>query len=406
MTNSQSAQNSQAAPIPQALASIAYPAVDILDVAASLNSAERAQLQQIHEFLQTEVRPNVAEHWDREEFPFDLLQELAKQGLGEIELSETSRLFRGLVYAELTRADVSLSALVGIHNELIVGVINQLGSDQQKDRWLGRLRQFQAIGCFALTEPEHGSDIAGGLSTTATRTEQGWVINGAKRWIGAGTFADFAIVFARDVADQQIKGFLVELDREGVSTEKISGKLGLRIMQNADMLFDDVVIPEENLIPGAVSFANTNEFLCSSRAWVGWQGAGIQLAIFDAARQYAVTREQFGRPLAKFQLVQEQLSRILGNASASLAMMAQVAWVQEAGRLEMPHAALAKATTTRLARESAAAGRDLGGGNGILTEHELAKLFADAEILFTYEGTYNINSLIVGRAVTGVSAFV
>lgn len=393
-------------PTPDFLSAVPYPAVDILGVADRLSDDERVRLQRIHEFLQSEIRPAVTDHWNQEEFPFHLLDKLAEHGLGEIELSETSRLFRGLVYAEITRADVSLSALVGIHNELIVGVLNELGSDKQRTQWLDKLRRFEAVGAFALTEPEHGSDIAGGLSTTATRTSNGWIIDGAKRWIGAGTFADFAIVFARDVADDQVKGFLVELDRDGVSTEKISGKLGLRIMQNADMRFAQVEIPPENLIPGAASFANTNEFLCSSRAWVGWQGAGIQLGIFDAARRYAVTRQQFGRPLAKFQLVQEQLSRILGNASASLSMMAQVAFQQENGALEMPHAALAKATTTRLARESAAAGRDLGGGNGVLSEHELAKLFADAEILFTYEGTYNINSLIVGRAITGVSSFV
>ena len=393
-------------PLAEHLAGIKYPHADILGVADRLVPAEQAKLQEIHEFLQTEIRPVVGEYWDREELPFDLLSKLAAHGLGEIECSGTSRLFRGLVYAEVTRADVSLSALVGIHNELVVSLIDKLGSQEQKDTWLAGLRQFEKVGCFALTEPDHGSDIAGGLATTAERTADGWVINGAKRWIGAGTFADFAIVFARDVADNEIKGFIVELDRDGVTREKISRKMGLRIMQNADLGFDNVVIPADNLIPGAESFKNTNDFLCSSRTWVGWQGAGLQLGIFDKAREYAGKPEQFGRPIAKFQLVQEQLARILGNATASLAMMAQVAEVQEQGKLEMPFAALAKATTTRLARESAAAGRNIGGGNGILTEYDLSKMMNDAEIIFTYEGTYDINSLIVGRAITGVSAFV
>lgn len=393
-------------PLGQHLENIKYPHADILSVADRLVPEERERLQEIHEFLQTEIRPNVGEYWDREELPFDLLPALADAGLGQIELEDTSRLFRGLVYVEMTRADVSLSALVGIHNELIVGLINQLGSDEQRDKWLPGLRKFENVGCFALTEPGSGSDIAGGLSTTAERTEEGWKINGEKRWIGAGTFADFAILFARDTTDQEIKAFIVELDREGVTRTKISRKMGLRIMQNADLVFDNVVIPEENIIPGARSFANVNDFLCSSRAWVGWQGAGLQLGIFDKAREYAVKREQFGRPIAKFQLVQEQLARILGNASASLAMMAQVATIQEEDKLEMPFAALAKSTTTRLARESAAAGRNIGGGNGILTEYDLSKMMSDAEVLFTYEGTYDINSLIVGRAITGVSAFV
>lgn len=388
------------------MTTIPCPNADILGVADRLDPAEREKLQEIHEFLQTEIAPAVGEYWDREELPFDLLPAMARHGLGEIELGQTSRLFRGLVYAEVTRADVSLSALVGIHNELVVGMIDKLGSPEQRETWLPGLRAFEKFGCFALTEPEHGSDISGGLSTTAERTSEGWVINGEKRWIGGGTFADFSITFARDTESGEIRAFLVELDRGGVEKRKIERKMGLRIMQNADLVFDNVVVPHDNALPGAQSFANVNDFLCSSRAWVGWQGAGVQLGIFDKAREYAVTREQFGRPIAKFQLVQEQLVRILGNATASLSLMAQVAQVHEDGGLEMPFAALAKATTTRLARESAAAGRAIGGGNGILTEYGLSKMMADAEVLFTYEGTYDINSLIVGRAVTGVSAFV
>ena len=391
---------------PQLLANVKFPDADILHVANMLPEHEQQRLRELHEFLQAEIRPVVGEYWDREEFPFDLLPKLAARGLGELEFSGASRLFKGLAYAEVTRADVSLSALVGIHNELVVDLLDQLASEEQKQTWLPGLRQFQKVGCFALTEPDHGSDIAGGLATTAERIENGWVITGSKRWIGGGTFADFAIVFARDVADDQIKGFIVELDREGVTKAKISRKMGLRIMQNADLTFDRVEIPAENLIPGAASFAATNVMLRNSRAWVGWQAAGIQLAIFDRARAYALSREQFGRPIAKFQLVQEQLARILGNATASLGMMTHIARLQEDGQFDMPHAALVKATGTRLARESAQLGRSMGGGNGILTEHELSKLLADAEILYTYEGTYEVNSLIVGRAVTGVSAFV
>lgn len=385
---------------------IPFPHADILGVADQLSAEEAVRLQNLHEFLQVEIRPVVGEFWDREEFPFELLPRLAEFGLGEIALSETSRLYRGLAYAEVTRADVSISALVGIHNELVVALIDSLASDAQRDKWLDGLRTFEKIGCFALTEPEHGSDIAGGLATTAQRTKDGWVINGQKRWIGGGTFADFAICFARDTEDNAVKGFIVEMDRDGVTAEKISRKMGLRIMQNANIHFENVEIPHDNLIPGAESFTNTNDFLCSSRAWVAWQGAGLQLGIFDKAREYAVSRDQFGRPIAKFQLVQEALSRILGNATVSLSMMAQIARKQEASELEMPHAALAKATTTRLARESAAAGRNIGGGNGILTDYDLSKMMNDAEILYTYEGTYEINSLIVGRAITGVSAFV
>jgi glutaryl-CoA dehydrogenase len=330
---------------------------------------------------------------------------MGKYGLGALQVDGTSKLFKGLMYVEVARADVSLSALVGIHNELIVGMIDQLGSDEQKRRWLPGLTALTQLGAFALTEPEHGSDISGGLETTA-RLERGeWVINGSKRWIGAGTIADFALVWARDVADQKIKGFIVETDRPGYAATKISHKIGLRIMQNADITLRDVRIPEANLLPGATDFSKANDLLRDSRAWVGWQGAGIQLAAFDVARSYSLTRKQFGRELATFQLIQQQLADMLGNASASLALMVQLARVQEDGRLEMAQAAMAKATTTRLARATVAMGRSLLGGNGISSDFEMGKLFGDAEILYTYEGSYEINSLIVGRAVTGKSAF-
>lgn len=379
---------------------------DLMYVADLLPPAERTRYLEIRDFLQSRVRAQSIEYWNREEFPFGLLAELGKHGLGGLQTDGTSTLFKGLMYVEVARADVSLSALVGIHNELIVGMIDALGSDEQKQRWLPGLTAFTQLGAFALTEPEHGSDIAGGLATTARFEDGEWVIDGAKRWIGAGTIADFALVWARDTADHQIKGFIVETDRPGYTATKISNKIGLRIMQNADIRLDGVRIPETNMLPGATDFTKANELLRDSRAWVGWQAAGIQLAAFDVARSYSLQRRQFGKELARFQLIQQQLAEILGNASASLALMAQLARIQEDGRLEMAQAAMAKATTTRLARASVAMGRSLLGGNGISSDFEMGKLFGDAEILYTYEGSYEINSLIVARAVTGKSAFV
>lgn len=383
-----------------------FPDADLLHVTDLLNDAERSRYLEIREFFQSRVRPQSIEYWNREEFPFHLLAELGKYGVGGLQTDGTSALFKGLVYLEAARADVSLSALVGIHNELIVGMIHQLGSEEQKHRWLPGLTSFSTLGAFALTEPEHGSDIAGGLAATARLDGGEWVIDGAKRWIGAGTIADFALVWARDEADSQIKGFIVETDRPGYTATKICNKIGLRIMQNADIVLDQVRIPAENLLPGATSFDRTNDLLRDSRAWVGWQAAGIQLAAFDIARAYALQRRQFGRKLAGFQLIQQQLAEILGNATASLALMVELARIQSTGKLEMAQAALAKATTTRLARSSVAMGRSLLGGNGITSDYEMGKLFGDAEILYTYEGTYEINSLIVARAVTGRSAFV
>ncbi|MEW9872126.1 acyl-CoA dehydrogenase family protein [Arthrobacter sp. HS15c] len=367
---------------------------------------EKDRYLEIREFLQASVRQASIDYWNREEFPFGLLAEMGKHGLGGLQTDGSSKLFKGLMYVEVARADVSLSALVGIHNELIVGMIHELGSPEQKERWLPGLTSFAQLGAFALTEPDHGSDIAGGLATTARLEDGEWVINGAKRWIGAGTIADFALVWARDDADGQIKGFIVETDRPGYSATKISNKIGLRIMQNADIVLDNVRIPQSNMLPGATDFSKANDLLRDSRAWVGWQGAGIQLAAFDVARSYSVHRKQFGKELARFQLIQQQLAEILGNASASLALMVQLARIQEDGKLEMVQAAMAKSTCTRLARASVAMGRSILGGNGISTDFEMGKLFGDAEILYTYEGSYEINSLIVGRGVTGLSAFV
>jgi glutaryl-CoA dehydrogenase len=379
---------------------------DLMYIADLLPAAERERYADMREFLQSAVRPASIDYWNREEFPFGLVAELGKRGLGQLQTDGTSKLFKGLMYVEVARADVSLSALVGIHNELIVGMIDALGSEEQKQRWLPGLATFTQLGAFALTEPEHGSDIAGGLETSARLDGGEWVISGAKRWIGSGTIADFALVWARDQADGQIKGFIVETDRPGYRATRIANKIGLRIMQNADIVLDNVRIPASNLLPGATDFAKANDLLRDSRAWVGWQAAGIQLAAFDIARAYALERRQFGKELARFQLVQQQLAEILGNASASLALMAQLARIQGDGKLEMAQAAMAKSTCTRLARSSVAMGRSLLGGNGISADYEMGKLFGDAEILYTYEGSYEINSLIVGRAVTGKSAFV
>ncbi len=383
-----------------------YPEADLMHVVDLLPAGEQARYAEVREFLQTRIRAASIEYWNREEFPFGLLAEMAKYGLGGLQTDGSSKLFKGLMYTEIARADVSLSALVGIHNELIVGMIHELGSPEQKRKWLPGLEAFTQLGAFALTEPDHGSDIAGGLSTTARRDGGEWVINGAKRWIGAGTIADFALVWARDVSDHQIKGFIVETDRAGYSATKITNKIGLRIMQNADITLDDVRIPADNLLPGATAFSRANDLLRDSRAWVGWQAAGIQLAAFDIARSYALERKQFGKELARFQLIQQQLADILGNANASLSLMVELARIQQAGKLEMVQAAMCKATTTRLARSSVAMGRSLMGGNGITTDYEMGKLFGDAEILYTYEGSYEINSMIVARAVTGKSAFV
>ncbi|MBB4734503.1 glutaryl-CoA dehydrogenase [Micrococcus cohnii] len=390
-----------AAPAP----TVALPHSDLLELRGRLDVAERERLERIEEHLRTVVRPAVVEPWVQDRFTPELLPGLAELGLGHVFTDGSSPLFQGLVHATLARTDLSLSALVGIHNELIVATIATLGSEEQKRRWLPSLERFESLGAFCLTEPDHGSDIAGGLGTQARRTDDGWVISGSKRWIGAGTLAQVAVVWARDAEDGQIKGFLVPTDAPGYRARKIEHKTGLKIMQNADIVFDDVALPADAMLPGATSFAQANGLLLASRAWVGWQGLGAQQGVLEVLRDYALEREQFGKPLAGFQIIQQHLAEIAGNLCATAGMMAQIADLQEADRLTMLHAATAKATATRLARASAALGRDALGGNGIVADFEMTKIMNDVEAIYSYEGTYAINSLIAARALTGVSAF-
>lgn len=381
-----------------------YPDGDMLFVDDLLTPVEAERLHHLRRLFQERVRPIATEHWNDATFPFELLPLLGEQNLVGLGLRHGSHLLTGLVQMELTRADTSVGTFFGVHNELFTAAIQSLGSDAHRETLLPDLLALRTIGSFALTEPTHGSDISRGMTTTARRDGDEWVIDGRKRWIGNATFADFILVWARDVEDGQIKGFIVERDRPGLSTSTIENKVAVRIVQNADIVLDHVRVPAANHLPGTRSFRDTNLLLCNSRIWVAWQAVGQQLAAFDVARAYAMERDQFARPLASFQLVQEQLSRMIANATMSLTLMIQMARLQESGRLTMDHAALAKATCSRHMRETVALGRSILGGNGISTDYEMAKIFADAEAIYSYEGTYEVNALIVGRAVTGISA--
>lgn len=378
---------------------------DLLAVDGILSRDLLARLEELREFFQTRIRPRAGEYWMKGEFPFDLLHDV-----GELDivgkLSESADpLFTGLVQLEMTRADTSFSTFFGVHNELFVSAIELLGSDEQKKKYLPDLKAMRTTGAFALTEPDHGSDISRNMQTTAKRDGDEWVLNGAKRWIGNATFSDFVLVWARDVDDDQIKGFVVEKGRAGFVTTLIENKIAVRGVQNADIQLENVRLPFESWLPGTTSFKETNQLLLNSRVWVAWQAVGQQFAAVDVARSYTLEREQFGKPLAARQLVQSHLVHMVENANLSLSLMVQIARLQSAGTLTMDRAALAKASCTRLMRETVALGRALLGGNGISTDYEMAKIFADAEAIYSYEGTYEVNALIVGRAVTGLSAF-
>ncbi|HET7783090.1 MULTISPECIES: acyl-CoA dehydrogenase family protein [Micrococcaceae] len=372
-----------------------------------LNGKEQDRLAEVREFLAREVKPIAVDFWNRGEFPMDLIPKLANIDLvSPVRRQGYSNLFAGLVHAEVTRADASISTFMGVHDGLFTGSIEALASQEQKDAWLPDIYALKKIGAFGLTEPLGGSDVAGGTRTTARREGGSWILNGAKRWIGNATFSDWVVIYARDVDDNQVKGFLVDTTLEGFSATKIENKIALRTVQNADITLDNVLVPDFFKLAHANSFRDVNKVLKVTRLGVAWQAVGQQLAAFDVARRYAVERHQFGRPLASFQLVQSQLVQILGNAVSSMGMMVRLSQLEDAGQARDEQSALAKAFTTARMRESVAIGRSILGGNGIVTDFEMAKIFADAEAIYSYEGTHEINTLVTGRAITGISAIV
>jgi glutaryl-CoA dehydrogenase len=372
-----------------------------------LSAKEQDRLAEVREFLTREVRPIAVDCWNRAEFPMELIPKLAEIDLvSPVRRQGYSNLFAGILHAEATRADTSIATFMGVHDGLFTGSIEALASQEQQEAWLPEIYSLKKIGAFGLTEPLGGSDVAGGTRTTARRDGGNWILNGAKRWIGNATFSDWVVIYARDVDDNQVKGFLVDTKAEGYSAVKIENKISLRTVQNADITLDNVVVPEFFKLANANSFRDTNKVLKVTRLAVAWQAVGQQLAAFDVARRYALERSQFGRPIASFQLVQHQLVQILGNAVSSMGMMVRLSQLEDAGEAKDEQSALAKAFTTARMRESVALGRSILGGNGIVTDFEMAKVFADAEAIYSYEGTHEINTLVTGRAITGISAIV
>ena len=402
-------------PAPAANAVDSLPTADFFGFESLLSERERRKLQELREFLAAEIAPFATEWWNNAEFPAHILPKLAALELSAPAQRGYSHLFAGLVIAEITRVDTSIATFFLVHHDLFVESLYGFGSDEQKARLLDDAANLRTTGAFALTEPEHGSDVAGGMETRARRVSGStgaadggdvWVLNGAKRWIGNGTFCDYMLVWARDEADGAIRGFIVDAALPGVSRSRIENKIALRTVQNADIVFRDVRVAEADRFAGIGSFEDTHELLRGSRIMVAGQAVGQQLAAFDVARRHAVERQQFGRPLAKFQLIQQQLVTMLGNAVASMGMMVRIAQLQQEGQADMAQVALAKSYTSARMRETVAMGRSILGGNGIVSDYRMAKIFADAEAIYTYEGSFEINTLIVGRAVTGVSAIV
>ena len=384
---------------------------DFYDLEALLDEEDRALLHRVRDFMDTEVQPIINEYWTRAEFPRQIIPGLAELGIAGTQFSGygspgRSALLDGMIAMELSRGDPSVSTFMGVHGGLAMGSMHLCASEEQKERWLPAMARMELIGAFGLTEPDSGSDVARGLRTTARRDGDGWVLNGQKKWIGNGSFADLVIIWAQDVDTQRVLGFVVEQGTEGMSAVDLEDKIALRAVQNAVITLQDVRVPEENRLQEANSFKDTAKVLRTTRAGVAWSAVGCSRGAYEHALRYAQERTQFGRPIAGFQLVQDLLVRMLGNITSSAALCMRLSQLQEAGRMTDEQASLAKAFSTVRMRETVGWARELMGGNGILLEHNVGRYVADAEAIYSYEGTREVNTLIVGRAITGTGAMV
>jgi glutaryl-CoA dehydrogenase len=380
-----------------------------------LDDDGRELLQRVRTFMEKSVQPVINHYWVREEFPFDLIGEMRTLGIAGLSYEgygcpgggiAQRCLLDGMIAMEIARVDSSIATFLGVHSGLAMGSIYLCGSDEQKQRWLPEMARMEKIGAFGLTEPDVGSGAAGGLTTTARRDGDEWILDGQKKWIGNATFADYVIIWARSLEDGQVKGFVVEKDTPGFATTKMRDKIALRVVQNAHITLDGVRVAEENRLLNANSFRDTAAVLRLTRAGVAWQATGCAKGAYEHALAYSTQRQQFGRPIAGFQLVQDLLVRMLANVTSSACLCAQLSAMQQNGQAKDEHSALAKAFCTVRMRETVGWARELLGGNGILLENHVGRFVADAEAIYSYEGTREINTLIVGRAITGTSAFI
>ncbi|GAB2481948.1 acyl-CoA dehydrogenase family protein [Promicromonospora xylanilytica] len=376
-----------------------------------LTPAEQKKALAVREFMEREVRPIADDYWERAECPVHLFKPYAQlgtigSGWAETQGEETSAVFRGWVGMETARVDSSFCTFIGVSGGLAMTSIGVGGSAEQRATWLPPMASGDVIGAFGLTEPLAGSDTAKGLRTTATRTGDTWVLDGAKRWIGNATFADVVVIWAKDTADDQVKGFLVRKGTPGFTATKIERKQSLRIVQNADIVLDGVEVHEADRLAHINSFRDLAKVLRITRDGVSWQALGTMVGAYEAAVAYTKQREQFGNPIASYQLIQDKLATAYANVTAGFALCVRVAQLQDKGTQTDAHAAMAKAFVTTRMRETVALCREACGGNGITLDHGVARFFADAEAVYTFEGTKDMNQLIVGRAITGHAAFV
>ncbi|WP_022881674.1 acyl-CoA dehydrogenase family protein [Gryllotalpicola ginsengisoli] len=386
---------------------------DLAGVLRGLAADELAWRDRACGFVQAEVLPHIAGWWERAEYPAHLVPrlgalDLLRDGVDVDGCPHQSRLAAGLATAELNRGDGSVAAIAGVQGGLVLRAIALLGSPAQQEQWLGPLARGEKVGAFALTEPAHGSDSVTLEARARPVTGGGWVLDGEKKWIGNGAGGDLTVVWARVTAGEEegrVRGFLVPQSSPGYSAEPIRGKLSLRAIHQAHVRLDGVELAADAVLPGAHAFRDAGAVLIATRLTVAWSALGQATACYETAVHYAQAREQFGRPLAATQLVQARLARMLAAITQLQTLLVQLSREADAGRLSEAAASVAKYSGTRTARAVAADARDLLGGNGILIGNRVARHFADVEALHTFEGTESVQELLIGRHITGRSAF-
>jgi alkylation response protein AidB-like acyl-CoA dehydrogenase len=385
--------------------------LDYVGLESDLDAEERMIRDTARDFVDDEVRPDVGQHWIDGTFPTDLIEEMGElgfyapnlEGYGLPGVSETAY---GLLMQELEACDSGLRSMASVQGALVMYPIHAFGSDAQKERWLPKLGTGEAVGCFGLTEPEHGSDPSS-MATHAEAEDEGYLLNGSKTWITNSPIADVAVVWARDRSadDDPVRGFLVETDRDGVSTNKIDEKLSLRASITGEIGLNDVYVPEENVLPEVSGMKGPLSCLTQARYGIAWGAIGAARDCFETARAYATDREQFGGPIARFQLQQEKLAEMATQITTSQLLAYRLAELKERGEMTPQHVSMAKRNNVRMARDQSRIAREMLGGNGITADYSPMRHMANLETVYTYEGTHDIHTLVLGQDLTGFAAF-
>ncbi|WP_455447917.1 acyl-CoA dehydrogenase family protein [Natrinema thermotolerans] len=384
---------------------------DFLDLESELTDEERLIRDTAREFVDDRVRPDVGDHFENGTFPTDLIPEMGEmgfyapnlEGYGSPNVSETAY---GLLMRELEACDSGLRSMASVQGALVMYPIHTYGSDAQKEEWLPKLGNGEAVGCFGLTEPEHGSNPSA-METRAEADGDGYVLNGSKTWITNSPIADVAVVWARDTAaeDNPVRGFLVETDRDGVTTNKIDDKLSLRASITGEIGLNDVYVPEENVLPGVSGMKGPLSCLTQARFGIAWGAVGAARDCFETARAYAKDRDQFGGPIGRFQLQQRKLAEMGTQITLAQLLVTRLTELKTRGEMRPQHVSMAKRNNVRMARNQSRIAREMLGGNGITTDYSPMRHMANLETVYTYEGTHDIHTLVLGEEFTGIPAY-